>query len=290
MLKALIETLRPRQWTKNLVIFAGLIFDGQFLHQIPFLRVLATALLFCLVSGVTYTVNDLLDAESDQQHPRKRNRPIASGRLSKRTAIMLVLVLSTISLIGGYLLSPNLAIIFIAYILLILAYSLWLKKIMILDVLIIAAGFVLRMLAGLSVITVAYFSPWLFVLTSLLAMYLAFGKRLAELKLLEANAGNHRKTLDGYTEPLLNQYIMVILTAILITYTLYTFSAHPGQSSHAMMLTIPFVVYGIFRYLYLIQSDLITSSPEEVLLKDRPLQIAIGLWGLSVLAILYLIF
>lgn len=203
---------------------------------------------------------------------------------------MLVLVLSTISLIGGYLLSPNLAIIFIAYILLILAYSLWLKKIMILDVLIIAAGFVLRMLAGLSVITVAYFSPWLFVLTSLLAMYLAFGKRLAELKLLEANAGNHRKTLDGYTEPLLNQYIMVILTAILITYTLYTFSAHPGQSSHAMMLTIPFVVYGIFRYLYLIQSDLITSSPEEVLLKDRPLQIAIGLWGLSVLAILYLIF
>ncbi|MEL7625840.1 MAG: decaprenyl-phosphate phosphoribosyltransferase [Anaerolineaceae bacterium] len=290
MFKPLIETLRPRQWTKNLVIFAGLIFDGQFLHQIPFLRVLATALLFCLVSGLTYTLNDLLDAEADQQHPRKRNRPIASGRLSKRTAIMLVLVLSTISLVGGYLLSPNLAIIFIAYMLLILAYSLWLKKIIILDVLIIAAGFVLRMLAGLSVITVAYFSPWLFVLTSLLAMYLAFGKRLAELKLLEANAGNHRKTLDGYTEPLLNQYIMVILTAILITYTLYTFSAHPGQSSHAMMLTIPFVVYGIFRYLYLIQSDLITSSPEEVLLKDRPLQIAIGLWGLSVLAILYLIF
>jgi 4-hydroxybenzoate polyprenyltransferase len=290
MIKALIETLRPRQWTKNLVIFAGLIFDGQFLQPMPFLRVLAAALLFCLVSGVTYTINDLLDIEADKLHPQKRNRPIASGRLSKQMAISVIITLSVVSLVGGYLLSPRLALIFVAYTLLILAYSLWLKKVMILDVLVIASGFVLRVLAGLSVIQVAYFSPWLFVLTTLLAMYLAFGKRLAELKLLENNAISHRKALDGYTVPLLNQYIMVILTAILITYTLYTFSAHPGQSNYAMMLTIPFVVYGIFRYLYLIQSDLITSSPEEVLLKDRQLQIAIGLWGLSVLAILYFIF
>ena len=290
MLKALIDTLRPRQWTKNLVIFAGLIFDGQFLQPMPFLRVLAAALLFCLVSGVTYTINDLLDIEADKMHPQKCNRPIASGRLSKKTAIGVVIFLSVVSLVGGYLLSPQLALIFIVYTLLILAYSLWFKKVMILDVLIIAAGFVLRVLAGLSVIKVAYFSPWLFVLTTLLAMYLAFGKRLAELKLLETNAVSHRKTLDGYTVPLLNQYILVTLTAILITYTFYTFSAHAGQSSYAMMLTLPFVVYGIFRYLYLIQSDLITSSPEEVLLKDHPLQIAIGLWGLSVLAIIYIVF
>lgn len=290
MIKALIETLRPRQWTKNLVIFAGLIFDGQFLQLTPFLRVLLAALLFCLVSGVTYTINDLLDLDADKLHPQKRNRPLASGRLGKRTAIIFIIVLSAISLAGGYLLSSNLALIFVAYTLLILAYSLWLKKIMILDVLVIASGFVLRVLAGLSVITVAYFSPWLFVLTTLLAMYLAFGKRLAELKLLETDAVNHRKTLDGYTVPLLNQYIMVILTAILITYTFYTFSAHPGQSNYAMMLTLPFVVYGIFRYLYLIQSDLTTSSPEEVLLKDRPLQIAIALWGLSVIAIIYIVF
>lgn len=290
MIKALIETLRPRQWTKNLVIFAGLIFDGQFLQLTPFLRVLLAALLFCLVSGVTYTINDLLDLDADKLHPQKRNRPLASGRLGKRTAIIFIIVLSAISLAGGYLLSPNLALIFVAYTLLILAYSLWLKKIMILDVLVIASGFVLRVLAGLSVITVAYFSPWLFVLTTLLAMYLAFGKRLAELKLLETDAINHRKTLDGYTVPLLNQYIMVILTAILITYTFYTFSAHPGQSNYAMMLTLPFVVYGIFRYLYLIQSDLTTSSPEEVLLKDRPLQIAIALWGLSIITIIYIVF
>lgn len=290
MFKALIETLRPRQWTKNLVIFAGLLFDGQFLQLTPFLRVLAATLLFCLVSGVTYTINDLLDVEADKLHPQKRNRPIASGRLSKKVAIGVIIFLSIFSLVGGYLLSPSLVLIFVAYTLLILAYSLWLKKVMILDVLVIAAGFVLRVLAGLSIIQVAYFSPWLFVLTTLLAMYLAFGKRLAELKLLETNAVSHRKTLDGYTISLLNQYTMVILTAILITYTFYTFSAHPGQSNYVMMLTIPFVVYGIFRYLYLIQSDLITSSPEEVLLKDRPLQVAIFLWGLSVLLIIYIVF
>lgn len=290
MLKALIQTLRPRQWTKNLVIFAGLIFDGQFLQPVPFLRVSAAALLFCLVSGVTYTINDLLDIEADRLHPQKRLRPIASGKLSKKQAIVLIVFQSALSLVGGYLLSPSLALILFAYSLLMLVYSKWLKKIMILDVLVIAAGFTLRVLAGLSVIQVAYFSPWLFVLTSLLAMYLAFGKRLAELKLLEAAASSHRKSLDGYSVPLLNQYILIVLGAILITYTLYTFSAHPVQTSSVMMLTIPFVVYGIFRYLYLIQSDLITSSPEEVLLKDRPLQIAIVLWGLSVLAILYIVF
>ena len=290
MLKALIQTFRPRQWTKNLVIFAGLIFDGQFLQPVPLLRVSAAALLFCLVSGVTYTINDLLDIEADRLHPQKRLRPIASGRLSKKQAIILIVFLTALSLVGGYLLSPSLAVILFAYSLLMLVYSKWLKKIMILDVLVIAAGFTLRVLAGLSVIQVAYFSPWLFVLTSLLAMYLAFGKRLAELKLLEAAASSHRKSLDGYSVPLLNQYILIVLGAILITYTLYTFSAHPVQTSSVMMLTIPFVVYGIFRYLYLIQSDLITSSPEEVLLKDRPLQIAIVLWGLSVLAILYIVF
>lgn len=290
MLKELIETLRPRQWTKNLVIFAGLIFDGQFFQPIPLLKALAAAFLFCLVSGVTYTINDLLDIEVDKLHPRKRNRPIASGRLSKRQAVISIISLLAFSLIGGYLLSPTLALIMIAYTLLILAYSLWLKKVMILDVFVIAIGFVLRLLAGLSVIQVSYFSPWLFVLTSLLSTYLGFGKRLSELKLLDAEAGNHRKTLEGYTIPLLNQYLTIILSAILITYTLYTFSAHPGQSNNALMLTIPFVFYGIFRYLYLIQNDLITSSPEEVLLRDRPLQIAILLWGLSVVAIIYFLF
>jgi 4-hydroxybenzoate polyprenyltransferase len=289
MIKALIETLRPRQWTKNLVIFAGLIFDGQMTQLTPFLRVLAAAFLFCLVSGITYTLNDLMDIQADRLHPQKRNRPLASGRLTKAQAITFSVFLSVLVLVAAYLLAPNLALIFIAYSLLMLIYSKWLKKVMILDVIVISMGFVLRVLAGLSVITVAYFSPWLFVLTTLLAMYLAFGKRLSELKLLDEDAVEHRKSLDGYTIPLLNQYILIILSGILITYTLYTFSAQPSEPSHIMMLTVPFVMYGIFRYLYLIQNDLMTASPEEVLLKDRPMQIAILLWGLSVVLILYLI-
>jgi len=287
MFKALLETLRPRQWTKNLVIFAGLIFDGQVTHLVPFSRVLAATFLFCLVSGITYTINDLLDLEADRRHPQKCSRPLASGRLTIPQAVVWVAVLAAVALTGGYLLSPRLALIFLGYTILILAYSLWLKKVMILDVLVIAMGFVLRVLAGLSVIKVAYFSPWLFVLTTLLAMYLGFGKRLAELRLLESDAANHRKTLGRYSVPLLTQYIIVSLSAILITYTLYTFSARPDQPAHAMMLTIPFVIYGIFRYLYLIQSDLRTASPEEVLLRDRPMQIAIILWGLAVMLILY---
>ena len=158
------------------------------------------------------------------------------------------------------------------------------------DVLVIAAGFVIRVLAGLSVIQPNYFSPWLLVLTSLLAAYLGFGKRLGELKLLENNAGSTRKTLEGYTIPLLNQYIQIIVTAILITYTHYTISAHSEQPSYPMMLTIPFVVYGIVRYLYLLQKETLTATPEEVLLKDRPLQIAILLWGLMVIVIIYFVF
>nr|MBP7213528.1 UbiA family prenyltransferase [Anaerolineaceae bacterium] len=222
MFKTYIETLRPRQWTKNLVIFAGVLFDGQFLQPYPFLRVLAATLLFCLVSGITYTINDLLDIEADRLHPTKKNRPVASGRLGKKQAIIFVIILSIFSLVASYLLSPKLSLILIAYTLLFLAYSLWLKKILIVDVLVIAAGFVLRVLAGLSVIQPNYFSPWLLVLTSLLAAYLGFGKRLGELKLLENNAGSTRKTLEGYTIPLLNQYIQIIVTSILITYTLYT--------------------------------------------------------------------
>lgn len=290
MVNAYIETLRPRQWTKNLVIFAGLLFDGQFLQPYPFLRVLAATLLFCLVSGITYTINDLLDIEADRHHPTKKNRPVTSGRLSKKYAIIYVVTLSIFSLVASYLLSPNLSLILIVYTLLFLAYSLWLKKILIVDVLVISAGFVMRVLAGLSVIQPNYFSPWLLVLTSLLAAYLGFGKRLGELKLLENNAGSVRKTLEGYNIPLLNQYIQIIVTAILITYTLYTFSAHSEQPSYAMMLTIPIVAYGIFRYLYLLQNETITATPEEVLLKDRPLQGAILLWGLTVIVIIYFLF
>jgi len=169
-----------------------------------------------------------------------------------------------------------------------LAYSKWLKHIMLVDVMVIAIGFLLRVFAGISVIEVTFFSPWLFFLTALLALFLGFGKRFAELRLLEGSAGEFRKVLDGYSIPLLNQYLEVMLASILITYMLYSFSAHPQGPTYTMMLTTPFVFFGIFRYMYLIQNSDTTSTPEEVLLKDHPLQAAIFLWVVAVMLILYL--
>lgn len=286
-MKATIESLRPRQWIKNLVIFAGLIFDGQLNRLDPFLRVLAAVLVFCVVSGVTYTINDLLDIRADQMHPTKRFRPIASGRLNKQTALVLIVVLGLLAVAGAYLLSPYFALLCVAYTLLMLAYSKWLKKVMIIDVMVIAVGFVLRVVAGLLVIQVRYFSPWLLVLTTLLALYLGFGKRLSELNLLEAKAGTHRQVLNGYSVSLLNQYLVVILSGILITYCMYTFNAHPDLTNQWMMLTIPLVLFGVFRYMHLIQSSTKAAAPEDVLLGDRPLQVAILLWGLLVVALIY---
>ena len=287
MLKTLLETLRPRQWTKNFVIFAGLVFDGQLFSTWPTLRVTAAFIIFCMVSGLTYTINDLLDLKADRQHPQKCHRPIASGRLPVKQAITFAVILALVSLSLAFLLSWQLGVICVAYTLLMLAYSKWLKHLMIVDVMVIATGFLLRVMAGISVIQVTNFSPWLFILTTLVALFIGFGKRLAELKLLEGSAGEFRKVLDGYTVPILNQYLVVILSSILITYMLYTFSAHPQGPSYAMMLTIPFVFYSIFRYMYLIQSSNAASAPEEVLLKDRPLQAAILLWGLTVILVLY---
>ena len=192
MFKNLIETLRPRQWTKNFVIFAGLIFDRQLFLVVPALRVLAAFVIFCLVSGLTYTINDIIDLKADRQHPQKCHRPLASGRLSLKQAIILAILLALVGLSTAFLLSWKLGLICIAYTLLMLAYSKWLKHIMIVDVMVIAAGFLLRVLAGINVIQVSFFSPWLFILTALLALFLGFGKRYAELRLLEGSAGEFR--------------------------------------------------------------------------------------------------
>jgi 4-hydroxybenzoate polyprenyltransferase len=288
MIKAFIETLRPKQWIKNLVIFAGLVFDGQLTRLNPFLTVLAAFILFCLVSGITYTINDLLDLGADRNHPKKRTRPIASGRLPTRQAVWFIAILALLTFPFAFLLNPLFGAICIGYTLLMLAYSKWLKHIMLIDVMVIAIGFVIRVVAGIVVITVEFFSPWLLILTTFLALYLGFGKRLSELKLLERSAGEHRKVLDGYTVPLLNQFITIITSAILITYVLYTFNAHPDQNHYIMMITIPMVLYGIFRYMTILQTSTDAANPEEVVLNDRPLQLSIVLWALSVFLILYL--
>jgi 4-hydroxybenzoate polyprenyltransferase len=289
MLRALIKAMRPRQWVKNGIILAPLLFDTQITRGIPLLRSLAATGLFCLLSSSVYLVNDLFDIEADRQHPQKKNRPIASGELPVSIAISTVVVLLVICLVFGYLLSPWLAIIEVTYFLLMLLYSRWLKHVPLIDVLVIAAGFELRVMAGLSVISVKYFSPWLFVVTTLLALFIGFGKRRSELAVLAEGATAHRRVLDGYTIPLLDQIITIVSTATIMVYSLYTFSAEITPFTHVMMLTIPFVLYGILRYLWLIQVKHIGGAPEDALMTDRPLQITVVLWGLTVFIILYII-
>ncbi len=287
VLWAFFQSLRPRQWTKNAFIFAALIFDRQLTHLSAFLHTLAGFGLFCLLSGAVYLLNDIVDRDADRRHPRKRNRPIASGRLPLWVAWGGFVILLSVTLALSWQLSPRFFAVVVAYFLLNLAYSFYLKHVPIVDVLIIAAGFVLRVQAGVVLIHVQRFSPWLYVVTTLLALFIGFGKRRAELALLDTAAGDHRRVLDGYTLPFLDQLIIITSATTIMAYSLYTFSAPNLPPNHAMMLTIPFVVYGIFRYLYLVQVEGRGGAPEEALLTDRPLQIALALWGLAVLIVFY---
>src|SRR5215216_6384264 len=288
MLKALIKTMRPRQWTKNGFIFFGLIFDRQLFLVEPFFRTVAGFFLFCLISSAVYLFNDIADVEADRNHPEKKSRPIASGKLPVNVALSAAVLLVLVAIPLGYLLSPLFAWVLAAYLLINLLYSRWLKHVSILDVLIISSGFVLRVVAGVALITVERFSPWLYMITILFSLYIGFGKRRAEMNLLSDGASAHRKVFEGYTIPLLDQYITIVSGMTIVAYSLYTFSAPNLPINHAMMLTIPFVVYGIFRYLQLIQVGHAAGSPDEVALKDRPRQITVVLWGLTVIAIFYL--
>jgi len=288
MLKALLKTMRLRQWTKNGFVFFALIFDKQLFQPVAFLITLEGFFLFCLISSAVYLLNDIADVESDRQHPEKKKRPIASGKLPLNMAWSAAIVLVLITLPSAYFLAPALAIILALYLSINLLYSRWLKHVPVLDVMIVSAGFVLRVAAGVALITVERFSPWLYVITTLFSLYIGLGKRRAEMTLLEKGAGAHRKVLDGYTIPLLDQYITIVSGTTIVTYSLYTFTAPNLPSNHSMMLTIPFVVYGIFRYLQLIQTGNAAGAPDEVALKDRPLQITVLLWGLAVIAIFYL--
>lgn len=289
MLLALLKTMRPRQWPKNAAVMVPIVFDRQ-LTSLPALsRTLGALVLFCLLSSIVYIINDLLDLEADRKHPQKRFRPIASGELPIPVAIGVATGLLMVVLLLSYFLSPSFAIVGAVYFLINLAYSIWLKHIPLVDVLTIAAGFVLRVAGGVVIIQVRQFSPWLYVITTLLALYIGFGKRRAEMALLMDNANVHRPVLQGYTIPLLDQFLLIVSGSTLVSYCLYTFLAPVQTNNHTMMLTIPFVMYGIFRYLYLVEVEHAGGAPEELLLSDRPLQFAIGLWSLSVFIIYYLL-
>ncbi|HLA97572.1 MAG TPA: decaprenyl-phosphate phosphoribosyltransferase [Anaerolineales bacterium] len=287
---AIFKAMRPRQWIKNLVLFAALVFDRQLTpsHLPEILRTIEGFVIFCLLSGVVYLINDVADVEADRMHPEKRKRPIASGQLPIGVAGLVSFLLIITLLPLAFRLSFAFGLVSSGYLALNLAYSKWIKHVPLLDVISIALGFVLRVAAGVTIITVSRFSPWLYVVTTLGSLYIGFGKRRAELALLADGANAHRKVLDGYTIPLLDQFITIVSGTTIIAYSLYTFSAPNLPDNHIMMLTIPFVLYGIFRYLYLIQVKHSGGAPEEVVFSDRPLQITILLWGFSVLLIFYI--
>jgi 4-hydroxybenzoate polyprenyltransferase len=289
MLLALLKTMRPKQWTKNGFIFAALIFDGQLTRPESVLITLAGFVVFCLLSSTVYIVNDLVDLQADQKHPKKRTRPIASGELPAKVARATALAFVVLVIPLSFLLTTQFAIVALLYLAANLAYTARLKHEPILDVLLLAGLYVLRVGAGVTLINVARFSPWLYVSTIFLALYLGIGKRRAELNLLAGEANVHRPVLEGYSLPLLDQLITIVSSISILTYSIYTFSAENLPSNHAMMLTIPFVIYGIFRYLYLLQVKHSGDAPEEVLLTDRPLQITLVLWGLTILFIIYVL-
>jgi len=287
MVKALIKSMRPKQWAKNIFLFAGLIFDQKLVDLYSFLHVLAGFMIFCLLSGVVYIINDISDIEGDRQHPKKRFRPIASGGLPVSVAWIVSISFIIIGLLLAFRLSIPFGCFILFYVTLNFAYTKWLKHIPIVDVIVLASFYVIRVAAGVVLIDVQRFSPWLYVVTTLLALFIGFGKRRTELSLLASDAKNHRRVLEGYTIPLLDQFITIVSGTTIVAYSLYTFSAPNLPSNHTMMLTIPFVLYGIFRYLYLISMEQ-GGSPEDVVFADKPLQVSIILYGIAVIIVFYL--
>jgi 4-hydroxybenzoate polyprenyltransferase len=280
--------MRPKQWTKNGFVFAGILFDQQIFEPNPLARVMLAFALLCLAASSIYFVNDLVDIERDRQHPKKRKRALPSGQLPVSWGITAAIVLPIIALGGSLLYSLPLAGVLAAYIILHIAYSFWLKNIVLIDVFVVAAGFVLRLVAGVVVIHVTNFSPWLYVCAGLLALFLGIGKRRQELLLLADGAESHRSTYKEYNLPLLDDMLRMVTTSCVLTYTLYTIEAETIRSNgHRMLLTVPIVLYGIFRYLYLIHVKGEGSAPDELLFKDLPLLGTVILWVGSVGVILY---
>jgi 4-hydroxybenzoate polyprenyltransferase len=291
-LRGLLLTMRPKQWTKNLLfVFPALIFDGQLFTVEAFLRVAFAFVTLCAISGTVYIINDLVDIESDRKHPRKKNRPLPSGMLPVQVAQVAAFIIPAVTLTIAFFVSRRLTAILVAYLVIQLLYSFRLKHIVIVDVMTITAGFVLRVAAGVVVINVQQFSPWLYVTTGFLALFLAVSKRRQELILLGDTANEVRRIYKDYNLALLDEMLRISFISTLLTYTLYTIetSAPLLAGTNLALLTVPFVMYGLFRYLYLIYVQGEISPPDEVLLKDRPLQVALVFFGILCVIILYLL-
>ena len=281
-------SLRPKQWTKNFFIFAGILFSQNILNFPLLFKVTFAFFIFCLLSGSIYILNDLSDLKQDRRHPDKSHRPIASGRLKISHAVVTLIILVPSSLAASYYLSPSFFLAALAYFLLQLAYSFFLKHIVIMDVFTIACGFVLRVVAGAVVINAAI-SSWLIICTILLSLFLGLSKRRHELVELEGKAQNHRQVLAEYSPYLLDQMISVVTASTVVAYALYTMSEETIRKfgTRNLIFTIPFVLYGIFRYLYLIHKKGTGGKPEDILIIDKPLMIDIILWVITAGIILY---
>ncbi len=288
MLLALLQTMRPRQWTKNTFVFVALIFDSKLFDLTSVLHTFYAFVLLCLMSSAVYIMNDLADIESDRQHPQKKNRPLPAGRLSPRVAAIAAFVFAAGSLAAGFIQDFQLGIILLIYLASQVAYTFRLKHVVLVDVFIVALGFVLRIAAGVAVIEVERFSPWLYIFGGFLALFLALGKRRHELVLLGDGAESHRAILKDYNLDLIDRLIGVVTTSAVVSYSLYTFLAEGLPENHAMMLTVPVVLYIIFRYLFLIHVRHEGGAPEEILLRDRPMQAALFIGAALVFATLYI--
>lgn len=285
---ALLKTMRPRQWAKNIFVFAGIVFDQQLLQMGSLLRVMLAFVLLSLTASAIYVINDLVDIEKDRIHPTKRNRPLPSGALPVRVAQIAAVILPIIGIGGAALFSPFLAAVLVVYFAIHLAYSFGLKNIVLVDIFAISAGFVLRVVAGVVVISVSAFSTWLYMCMGLLSLFLAIGKRRQEFIQLGADAAKARPAFAHYSLPLLDDMLRVIIAATAIAYTLYATESDTALADPRLMLfTVPFVYYALFRYLYVIHIKGDGGDPTDVLYTDRPLQIGILVWGGMVVFLLY---
>ncbi|MXX25993.1 MAG: decaprenyl-phosphate phosphoribosyltransferase [Caldilineaceae bacterium SB0668_bin_21] len=284
----LLRTMRPKQWTKNGFVLVALIFDGKLLDLPLTVTAVWTLVCFSLVASSVYILNDLVDIERDRQHPRKRLRPLASGQLNPGLAKAAMAALAVAGLAGGVLTSFNVGLTLAVYVVLNAAYCVYLKNLVIIDVMMIAVFFVLRVAAGAVAVEVSAFSPWLYICVSLLALLIAFGKRRHEIVLLREAASGHRSSLKQYNLPFLDQIIGIVTTSGLISYTFYSFEAETALADPSrMMLTVPLIVFVVFRYLYLIHVEQRGGAPDDLLFADRPLFAAVVLWVLSVVAVIY---
>jgi 4-hydroxybenzoate polyprenyltransferase len=284
--KGLFKTMRPKQWTKNGFIFLPLIFDAKLFNAQPVFNTIIGFVILCLLSSVIYLVNDAVDAPQDRLHPKKKKRPIARGDVSITQAIVFSVVIAVITVVFAFWLNFGFAVIALSYLILQVAYSFYLKKLVLIDVFAISIGFVLRVIAGIPLVAAERFSPWLYVCTLLFSLLLGFGKRRQEIVELK---GSHstRAILREYNLPMLDQIIPIITAGLVVAYSFYTFSAPQLPTNHSMMLTIPVALYGLFRYLYLVHVRGEGGAPDELLFKDRALLFAVIIWLLIAVIVLY---